>query len=176
MQAGSPILILDATVLINFLAVDRADLLGRLATPVLVTEHVVGEVSGSYAEQRERLAIALDAGLVTQIRITDLKELEEFAKLTSSKPSKRRTFGEGECSAIAVAVHRGYELGIDDKPAIKLVRTRYPDVVIRQTFELVMELIRGNAVTVLEADRLKNEWGTKHGYILKHFSSFSELI
>jgi predicted nucleic acid-binding protein len=176
-MAGQSILILDSSVLVNFLAIDKATLLSRLKVPILITEHVEGEISQHYANQHQRLQTAINAGYIQKIAITDLVELAEFAKLSSSKPSKRKTLGAGECSSIAVAVNRGYDLAIDDKAAIKLVSANYPRIVIRRTHEIMIDLIKLGALTVEAADEIKAEWAARHNFVPPvRFSTFGELL
>jgi len=172
----SAILILDTSVLVNFLAVDRAALLHALSCPVLVTEHVVAEVVLDYPEQHARLKAALEAGFLKEIQVTDLAELQLFADLVSRNTSKRKRLGAGECSAIAVAVHRGYGLGIEDRQAIKLVKTIYPAVQIIQTQDLLVELIKSTALTVPQADQIKQSLSADHRFEMKGFASFADLM
>ena len=106
---------------------------------MLITEHVQAEIQVHYPDQQERLRQALASGHLQVVVITDLAELEEFARLVSRKTSRRKRLGDGECSAIAVAHHRGYLLGIDDKPAIKQIRLLFPKIIIRQTKELMVD-------------------------------------
>jgi predicted nucleic acid-binding protein len=174
-NAGAPILILDTSVLINFLAIDRARLLSSLASPVLITSHIVAEVAADYPDQQARLAAALQAGYLKEIEVIDLAELALFAELVSRDSSKRKRLGEGECSAIAVAVHRGYHLGIEDRQAIKQVKERYPTVVIRQTQHLMVELIQAKLLTVTEADQIKQTWSAEHRFDLK-LATFADLV
>ena len=81
--AAPAILILDTSVLINFLAIDRSELLARLPLPVLVTQHIVAEILLDYPLQHARLAAALNAGHLRQIDVTDLSELQLFSTLVS---------------------------------------------------------------------------------------------
>lgn len=174
-NSGASILILDTSVLINFLAIDRAGLLSSLASPVLITSHIVAEVGLDYPDQQARLAAALQAGHLKEIEVTDLAELALFAELVSRNTSKKKRLGEGECSAIAVAVQRGYHLGIEDRQAIKQVKELYPGVVIRQMQDLMVELIQARSLTIVEADQIKQTWSAEHRFELK-VASFADLV
>lgn len=83
--------------------------------------------------------------------------------------------GIGECSAIAVAVHRQLTLAIDDKQAIKKVANLGFNVPILTTEALMVLLIQHGTLSVEEADDMKLEWENNHRFRLK-FSSFSERI
>jgi hypothetical protein len=129
------------------------------------------------AQGRKKMPFTYRSRYIQKIAITDLVELAEFAKLSSSKPSKRKTLGAGECSSIAVAVHRGYELAIDDKAAIQLVSANYPKIVIRRTHEIMIDLIRLGALTVAAADQIKADWAAHHNFVPPvRFLSFGELL
>ena len=170
------ILILDTSVLINFLAIDRAELLARLSSAVLVTQHVVHEVLIDFPQQRERLDAALAAGHLQQIEVTDLAELQIFATLVSRSGSRRKRLGAGECSAIAVAVHRNLVLGIEDRQAIKQVQELYPQIDIRRTQDLMVQLIVCDALSVREADIIKQAWSAEHRFEMKGVNSFADLV
>lgn len=89
--------LLDTSVLINFLAVDRIDLLASHPDfRFIVTEHVRAEVTTHYADQLVRLRAALDAGSVEETRVESVEELTLFAQLT-----KNPRLGLGECAAMA---------------------------------------------------------------------------
>ncbi len=105
------ILVLDASVLINFLAVDRVDLIQAHPAKILVTEHVREEVTRFYPEQVARLDAAISAGIMEVFVIDDPNEIEEMSTLRSKWGEKR--LGVGECSAIVAAKRRGYEIAID---------------------------------------------------------------
>lgn len=96
--------VLDTSVLINFLAVDRVDLFaGHPVYRFLVTEHVRKEVTTHYDDEVERLNAAFASNVLEEIRVEAIEELSLFAQLT-----KEPRLGLGECAAIAAAVHRGY--------------------------------------------------------------------
>lgn len=103
------IVITNASVLINFLALDRVGLLTRLTSfHFVVTEHVRAEITEHFPEQLQRLNVAFEAGVIEEITVTDIVEVALFADLTS------KGLGVGECSAIAVAVNRKLTIATDD--------------------------------------------------------------
>lgn len=113
------LLIADTSVLINFLNLDRMHLIGRHNPRCAITEHVLEEVDGSYPGQLEKLRAALRDKHLELISVTDDAEIELFANLQQDG-----RLGSGECSAIAVALRRGYALGIDDHLAARQARAR----------------------------------------------------
>lgn len=164
------VVITDTSVLINFLVLDRAGLLAGVPTHrFVVTDHVRAEITAHYHEQLQRLEQAFSAQILEEITVSDLAEVQLFAELTA------KGLGVGECSAIAVAVHRQLTLAIDDKQAIKKVASLGLNVIILTTESLMVLLIRQGALSVDEADAMKLEWETNYRFRLT-FSSFRERI
>ena len=164
------VVITDTSVLINFLVLDRAGLLAGVPTHrFVVTDHVRAEITAHYHEQLQRLELAFSAQILEEITVSDLAEVQLFAELTA------KGLGVGECSAIAVAVHRQLTLAIDDKQAIKKVASLGLNVIILTTESLMVLLIRQGALSVDEADAMKLEWETNYRFRLT-FSSFRERI
>jgi predicted nucleic acid-binding protein len=111
------VVITDTSVLINFLVLDRTELLARLPNHrFAVTDHVRAEVTDHFPDQLQGLESAFAAGILEEIRVTDLQEVQLFAQFTATG------LGVGECSAIAVAAHRKLALAIDDKRAVKKLK------------------------------------------------------
>lgn len=108
------IVVSDTSILINFLKIDRLDLLKSCSLHFLVTDHVRGEITENFPDQFERFRVGLLQHIFEEISVTDIAELELFSSLL-----KNGKLGAGECSAISVAVHRNYLLAIDDNLAIK---------------------------------------------------------
>lgn len=163
--------IIDTSVLINFLAVDCASLLGAHPEFVfVVTDHVRSEITDHYPERHTRFQEALLEGYLLQVSVSDPDELEQFGELV-----KRRQLGAGECAAIAVASVRGLPLATDDGAAIKAARNHSQGIEILTTEALVVSLIRGGLLTVEEADEIKSDWEANHRFRLK-FNSFAERL
>lgn len=164
------IVITDTSVLINFLVLDQVALLASLSTHrFVVTDHVRAEITAHYPEQLQRLEAALSSQVLEEIRVTDLAEVQLFAELTT------KGLGIGECSAIAVAVHRQHWLAIDDKKAIKKVASLGYNLEVLGTESLMVMLLRESVLTVEVADAMKLDWETNHRFRLT-FASFAELI
>ncbi len=168
------IVIADTSVLINFLRIDRMDLIGAHPASFIVTDHVADEIADSYPDQQVRYNAALAAGLLDQQRIDDLAEVEIFLRL-----AERGRLGAGERSAIAVALNRGYALAIDDTRAMYRALEEAEVVgnalTILRTQDIVVELIRGGIVSVEAADAIHIEWAANHRFRLK-ISSFRDLL
>lgn len=169
-----PIVVADTSVLINFLKVDRMDLVGRYPARILATDHVESELVDDYPEQRVRYEAAVAAKLLDTCSVTDPAEVAFFLRLG---PGVR--LGAGECSAIAVALSRGYAIAIDDNRAIKaalreaeLAGTK---LIVLRTQDIVVGLIRASVLTVNEADQVKAEWEQQHRFRLKA-RSFRDLL
>jgi len=163
--------VLDTSVLINFLAVDRVDLLARHPDyRFLVTEHVRGEVTAHYSNQVERIDAALATSALEEIRVEAVEELALFAQLTEN-----RRLGLGECAAIAAAVHRRHVLAIDDKVARRAALALSPSISIIDTQALMVSLIRSDVLSVQDADVIKSDWETNHSFALK-LRSFEDIV
>lgn len=167
---GPAIVITDTSVLINFLAIGRMDLIAAHPCRFLVTDHVAEEVQEHYEFQREQFQEAIDAGVVEQISANEPAEVELFVQL-----STERRLGYGECSAIAVAVNRGYILGIDDRKAKNQAQAVCGDLHVVGTQELVVEMIQASLLSVVDADLIKDKWASDHSFALK-IASFADLL
>ncbi len=97
----SDIIVTDASVLMNFLRIDRMDLIADHSHRFVVTDHVAAEISDRYPEQQQQFGKAARRGTVSQTSIASPEELSLFGSLSASG-----RLGAGECSAIAMAVHR----------------------------------------------------------------------
>lgn len=160
------IVVADASALINFLKLDRIDLIARHPSSFLVTNHVSDEVTRHYSSQRTRLRAALEAGVLQEHSVVDEQDVALFGKLC-------RDLGSGESSAIAFASHRGYALAIDDGKAIKVVRKISKALKIFRTQNLFQSMIQENLINIQEADKLKQELEIRHRFKMP-FRSFAD--
>lgn len=165
MEEPSSIVIADTSVLINFLAIDRMDLIERYPCRFLITEHVRREVSDHYEEQLTRLKSALAQRMLEEIVINHPEEMGLFGQL-----AQLARFGDGECACLAVALHRNYILAIDDKKAIKQAYLLRPTLSIITTENLIVLMIKLGLLTVEEADAIKKEWALYHRFKLNILS------
>jgi hypothetical protein len=168
------LLIADTSVLVNFLNVDRMNLIGRHVPRCVITEHVLEEVTEFYAHQKQRLIVALADGHLEVTKVDDDAEVELFARL--QEPGR---LGPGECSAIAVALKRGYSLAIDDRRATKDARAvaamENTSLTVWGTKDIIVRLIKAGVLTVEQADVLLVSWRTQHRFTLD-LKSFGQLL
>ena len=164
------IIVTDASVLINFLRIDRADLLAGHSHTFLATDHVAAEITDRYPAQQQRFAAALGAGAILETRVTTSEEIRLFGSMFAAG-----RLGAGECSAIALAVQRRYILAIDDRLASTHARRADATLRILSTQDLVVSMIREGLLDVVEADRIKHEWATRHRFRFK-LDSFQDLL
>ena len=160
----------DSSVLINFLRIDRIDLIAGLSHSFLATDHVASEISDRYPDQQQRFASALDSDAVILISVATEEERMLFAKL-----SVTGRLGAGECSAIAVAFQHGYMLAIDDRVAARQAVRFVPSLNITTTKDLVVSMIRQNLLSVKEADHMLHEWSDRHRFRL-NLRSFGDIL
>ncbi len=168
MTEGSLIVVADTSVLINFLKLDRMDLIARHSSKFLVTNHVDDEVTIHHPSQRARLINALESGKLQEHPVVDEQDVALFVKLCSD-------LGAGESSAIAFALNRSYALAIDDGKAIKIAKKISKDFKIFKTQDLFCSMIQEGLIDIQEADRLKQELETKHRFKMT-FQSFAEYL
>ncbi|MBC6404383.1 MAG: hypothetical protein GDA41_01385 [Rhodospirillales bacterium] len=166
------IIVADTSVLINFLRVDRMDLIGRHPASFVATDHAAAEIEDS--DQKRRYVAAVSMGHLAECRVEQLDEVRLFARL-----SRGGRLGSGECSAIAAALKRNYRLAIDDNCAIKHAREEAERsghwLSIVRTQDIVVELIRNRVLTVQQADAMLADWASNHRFRLK-IRSFNELL
>ena len=109
-------------------------------------------------------------GVISETSVTTPEELQLFGTLFATG-----RLGAGECSAIALAVHRGYILGIDDRLATRHARRTDAALRILSTQDLMVTMIHEGLLVVEQADRIKRDWATRHRFRLT-LDSFRELI
>jgi predicted nucleic acid-binding protein len=165
-------IVADTSVLINFLKIDRMDLLGRHPCRFVVTDHVDIEIDDD--EQRRRYVAALAAGHLETCTVIDPEEVALFMRLG---PGQR--LGAGECSAIAVALNRHYVIAIDDNKAMNRALREAGLVAkkleVMRTPDLMVTLIRAGILTITEADLIKEIWEKQHRFRIKA-ASFENIL
>lgn len=170
LEPGSTIIVSDTSVLVNFLRIDRMDLLAALPYELIATNHVSEEITASYEDQIERYEAAVADGTLTEVELVSEEELERFAGLTSTG-----RLGVGECSAIACAICREHALAIDDRQATNHAQRESEDLLIVRTEHLMVDLIQLGVLTIEEANAIKDDWSQYHRFTLK-LESFADLI
>jgi hypothetical protein len=162
--------LLDSSVLINFLAVDRVDLLATHPDHhFLITPHVRDEVTEHYPDQVQRLLNALASGALEGTRVEGMAELVLFAQIEADG------FGPGESAAIAAAIHRDLPVAILDGAARKRAIRLAPGLRFVTTEDIMVAHIRATTITLESADAIKAEWETSHRFRIKA-KSFQVLL
>ncbi len=167
----STIVVADTSVLINFLRIDRMDLLGHYPQRFLATDHVETEITSDYADQRTRYQAAVVSGQLDTCSVVDPDEVVLFLRLRRGE-----RLGPGECSAIAIAINRKYPIAIDDDRAVKrAVREMGARLDVVKTVDVILALIRTGVLNTDEADKIKDEWAHQHRFRIKT-ASFRDLL
>ncbi len=147
--------------MINFLKINRLDLLAQYSHTFWVTEHVHKEITLDYPAQRALFQNAIE-NLAVLKTVEGSEELELFINLIKSGQ-----LGSGECSSIAVAAHRGYFLAIDDNKAIKKAELLISPTMILRTQDILVGMIKEDLLNVETADQILQNWATFHRFKLK---------
>ena len=156
--------VLDTSVLLNFVNIGRIGLLACLGSTVVLLDQVMAEVLRP--EQIEQIEEAIATGTLELHRVTDPDELSLFIQLMTAG-----RLGTGECAVLSMAVTRHWIAGLQDKRAIKEGKRLSKDLALWQTEDIVLELIRNGNLTVEEADGFLNEWRERYRF-KSGFSSF----
>jgi len=160
--------VLDTSVLLNFLRVGRLDLLIGLPRQVfLVTDHVRGEVTEP--AHAGVLGEAIAGGLMREVRVDAAEEVAAFGRLVGL-----RVLGVGECAALSVAVCRGLPIAIDDRTARKKAVALFGFERFVGTEDLVVAAIAGGLIDVAGADEMKRRWESELRFRLG-FESFGDV-
>lgn len=160
---------MDSSVLINFLKIDRMDLLANHSCQIIATDHVSEEISDHYPVQQQRLAEAIRREGIAIVALDRAEEFQLFGSLAAPG-----NLGAGECSAIALAVNRGFMLAMDDKGAIAKARRKYQTLRILTTKDLIVSMIGENLLDIAAADQIKEELAAKHKHTI-NLSSFGDI-
>jgi predicted nucleic acid-binding protein len=164
--------VIETSTLINFLRIGRVDLLAGLAAyRFIMPDNVQAEVSTNYPVESANLDLALRAGQLQVVSLTDTAELAVYVAMQSLGG-----LGDGECAAVAAAYVRGLPLAMDDGPARKKTAAHYPTVTLLDTVGLVVEAIRAGLLTVAEADVIKADWHANHNFKKPKLKSFGDFF
>jgi predicted nucleic acid-binding protein len=157
----------DTSTLLNFINLDRLDLLCREAGyRIVVTEHVRAEVIDE--EQTRRFQRAIAEGLIEVMELHSQAELSRFASLN-------RVLGRGEAAAIALSSCQGWMLALDEKGrARREAEEQLGREGLLNTIGIIVKCIRVGALSVEEADTLKDDLA-RHRFVIK-LRSFRDLV
>lgn len=158
-------LIADASTLLNFLRVRRFDLMQGLGYRIRIVDAVFEEIQS----ERELLEELVNEGHIKKLTLEGKAITDTLAKLL------RLGLGSGESFSFAAAIEFEGAVAIDDRRAVKRVRTVNPNLNILTTPDIVVAGIRSQIISLEEADRLKADWAENHRFRLK-FETFGDLL
>ena len=158
---------LDASVLINFLRLERLDILTAIPEiDFVVPEQVVAEITDP--QQARTLDAAIRGGRLRSERSTDLDELAAYADL-------RQFMGPGEAACLSMAEQRGWFVAVDERGRfLRMARERIGEGRILNTPGILLLAIRAGRLSVDEADGLKARLEA-HRFRMK-FDSFRDVL
>jgi predicted nucleic acid-binding protein len=164
---GRVFVVTDTCILINFMQVERLDLLCQHKDyRIVITEHVRSEIADQ--QQAVDLASAVSAGEIEETSVTDPTELALFATLNA-------ILGRGESAAIAVAATRGWVIATDEKGRTRReIERRLGKERLLTTPGLLLKCILNGTLTVAEADDIKDKLAAQR--FAMNFASFAELL
>jgi predicted nucleic acid-binding protein len=148
----------DACYLINFLAVDRIDLLARRTDRRI---HIPLEVDAEIQrpEQRVRLIDAIDSGHLRMAEMVEIPELTEYTGLLGE------LIGKGEAACLAIAIARGWTVASDERRRFgRLARERLPDRPVITTRATIIEAVGLVHLTVAEAFAIQDTLAEDHHF------------
>ena len=145
---GRLLVVADSSFLINFLVLDRTDLLGRLTKfHFHVLNHVRAEIR--YDDQCARLEAAVENGVVTEIEITEPSEILLYDEL-------RQFLGDGESASLAVAVSRRWVIAADEKGRFRReLFGRLGENYLLDTAGALVTAIKTGVITMEQAEALR---------------------
>lgn len=145
---GRLLVVTDSSFLINFLVLDRMDILGGLRQfRFHMVNHVTAEIR--YEDQRRRLRASIESGVMTEIEITEPGEILLYDDL-------RRFLGDGESASLAVAVSRRWVIAADEKGRFRReLVARLGENYLLDTAGALVTAIRAGAITLAQAETLR---------------------
>jgi predicted nucleic acid-binding protein len=148
------IVILDATVPLNFARVDRVDLLGRVPTTLHVGRIVATNELRYWPASSRRAGEPFDiaAELRRRIRIVQMETDEELAMFARCREDLHLGRGESEC--VAIASERSFIVATDDGHARKILAKHGVRVKLTGTIGLLGMLEKARALVAAEVRTL----------------------
>lgn len=159
--------VFDSSTLINFLRIDRLDLLLPLIPDPAVTDVVRGEISDRF--QCSLLETALSAGQCREITLSTPEEL------TAVRDFINEGLGRGESASIVAAQILQVPIALDDIFATKRARKAHPKQVILNTRDVMLAAIKAELLSIAQADEIKETWQKHHRFALP-FNSFFDIL
>lgn len=156
----------DTSLLLNFLRIDRTDILGALpGFRFHVLNHVVNEVTKE--PHATRLQEALREAHVVQFELTDLDAIADYNAL-------RANLGDGEAATIAAAGHLHWIVGMDERGRAKReAAARVGEENLLNTPGLLVHTVRAGLLSLEEAEQIRLDL-VAHSYRIK--SPIADLL
>ena len=159
--------VFNSSTLINFLRIDRLDILLSLVPDPIVTDVVRGEISNHF--QSSLLETALSEGRFREVMLSRPKELASLRNFINEG------LGLGESASIDAAQTLQVPLALDDKLATRRARKAHPTHVILSTLDVILAAIEARLLSIGQADEIKDTWQKHHRFALP-FNSFFDLL
>lgn len=158
----------DASVLINFLNIDRMDILAEDVSRYRSVVPAAADAEVTRPTQRDRLDLAYREHIVYKAGAESVQELIEFEQLT-------RSMGKGEAACLVLAMCRGWMLASDEgNPFRRMAIERIGENRLIGTVAIIVAAIKNGHMTVPEADDAKT---SLEEYRFKMpFESFAERL
>lgn len=158
-----PAFVANTTVLSNFAAVEREDLLRK----------VLGEDLVSVVEVMEELQRGETKGLVPQRNWSWLRVLKvETSQERALFESLRQRLGTGEAACLSLAITRGFKILTDDLDARRLAQQR--GLAVSGTLGVLVEAVREGHLSREEGNRLLLKM--KEAGYFSPYESLDELL
>jgi predicted nucleic acid-binding protein len=147
---GRLLVVADSSFLINFLALDRLDILAALQQfRFHLLDHVVAEIR--HDDQRSRLEVGIQGRVLEPLEIEDLDEVRLYDEF-------RQILGDGEAACLAVAVRRRWLLAGDEKGRFQReLFSRLGAKYLLNTLGALVMAVRAGVLTIEQAERLREE-------------------
>lgn len=162
----SPALI-DTSVLLNFLAVDQAALLGRHPRfRFVITDHVRSEITDRRPDRLARFETALARNVFDLVSVSNPEVLAVFGNLLVEG-----RLDIGESAAAALAIEKSHPLATDDKKTTRILGPRHRKLVVIDTAGIIRDLILAKVLSVDDANAIKADLEANHRFKMS-FESF----
>lgn len=157
--AGDRNVATDTSLLLNFLRIDRMDILGALpGFRFRILNHGVNEVTQE--PHRTRLREALDQGHIVEFELTELTAIADYDAL-------RQVLGDGEAATIAAAGHEQCVVGMDEIARAKREAiARVGEQNLLNTPGVLVHAVRVGLLTLEEAEQIRLDLAAQN-YVIK---------
>lgn len=147
-------LIADASVWINLVAGGHAiEVLRALHKPTIISNIALGELERGRNKGRSTHVAVLSLIAAGYATVLDLPEETEDIYLGLVAGRTSETLDDGEAATLAIALHLNATALIDERKAICIAATRFPNLTVATTTDLLLSPV---VRAVLDADQLAN--------------------